>query len=445
MNKSLLILGVAFTISAKAQIGFISTIAGNGTSGFSGNGGSAISATLASPAAVSVDGAGNVYIVDSGNNSIRKVSTNGVISNFAGNGSCGSSYCGDGGAATNAALSNPFGIAIDASGNLYIGDYGNSAVRKVSTNGIITTFAGNGGSGNSGDGGPATNATLTEPAGLATDNNGNLYIADVFNNVIRKVNSLGIISTVAGNGTNGYSGDGSAATAAKLSQPAFAMADAIGNIYIADANNNVIRKVNTNGIISTVAGNGNAFYSGDGGPAISASLDTPSGVAFDASGNLYIVDDLNHRVRKVNSSGIISTYAGAGIPGYTGDGGPALNADFSFPWGITISTAGNIYIADQGNNVIRKINGSTLSINQIDNINNQITIYPNPTSTNFVIETSSIDKQTLQMFDVNGKLVLTQGISGKINIDASHLSEGVYNLSLQNANCVINKRLVIVR
>ena len=217
-------------------------------------------------------------------------------------------------------------MAVDASGNLYIADTGNNRIRKVSATGIITTVAGNGSAGYSGDGGPATSAQLDGPEGVAVDGSGNLYIADTCNNRIRKVSATGIITTVAGNGSAGYSGDGGPATSAQLSLPAGVAVDGSGNLYIADSGNNRIRKVSATGIITTVAGNGSPGYSGDGGPATSAQLNQPAGVAVDASGNLYIADSSNNRIRKVSATGIITTVAGNGFDGYSGDGGPATSA-----------------------------------------------------------------------------------------------------------------------
>jgi sugar lactone lactonase YvrE len=290
----------------------------------------------------------------------------GLISTLAGNRTPG--YSGDGGAATSGELSGPFGVAVDASGNLFIADTDNSRIREVGTNGIITTVAGNGTPGYSGDGGAATNGELSYPYGVALDASGSLFVADLGNNGIRKVGTDGIITTVAGNGTFGYSGDGGAATNAALSGPSGVAVDAIGNLFIADWENFRIRKVGTNGIIATVAGNGIAGYSGDGGAATDAELDRPitfgpgaefppppTGVAVDATGNLFIADLGNFRIRKVGTNGIITTVAGSRTPGYSGDGGAATNAALSGPSGVAVDASGNLFIADTGSNVIRKV------------------------------------------------------------------------------------------
>jgi sugar lactone lactonase YvrE len=278
----------------------------------------------------------------------------GNIATIAGNGTAG--YSGDGNGANCAELHWPAGVAVDGSGNVYIGDFINQVVRKVTPSGIISTFAGNGIRGYSGDGGAAISAELNAPVGVAVDGSGNVYIVDDNNNRIRKVTvATGIISTIAGNGTGGYNGDGIAATAAELYQPSGVAVDGFGNVYIGDAANERIRKVNTSGIISTFAGDGVPGYNGDGIAATDAKLETPTGVAVDASGNVYIVDDQNLRIRKVNTSGTISTIAGNGTGGYNGDGIAATSAELNSPTGVAVDSSGNVYIADYFNFRIREV------------------------------------------------------------------------------------------
>ena len=345
--------------------GIITTVAGNGTQGYSGDGGAATSAELSFPYGVPVDASGNIYIADSFNNRIRKVSPNGIITTVAGNGTQG--YSRDGGAATSAELGQPFGVAVDGSGNIYIADVVNNRIRMVTAStGIITTVAGNGTLGSSGDGGAATSAELLDPTGVALDGSGNLYIADRANDRIRKVTaSTGIITTVAGNGTQGYSGDGGAATSAELSGPFAVTVDASGNIYIADEYNQRIRKVTVStGIITTVAGNGTQGYSGDGGAATSAELSNVLSVAVDASGNIYFADTNNNRIREVAvSTGMISTLVGSGTGGYSGDGGAATSAELNQPVGVFVDGSGNLYIADYANGRIRNVNVATAALN----------------------------------------------------------------------------------
>jgi len=259
---------------------------------------------------------------------------------------------------------------VDTTGNLFIADTDNQLIRKVGTNGIITTVAGNGMLGYIGDGGPATNAELNYPISVAVDATGNLLIADYYNNVIRKVDNNGIITTVAGNGTNNYTGDGGPANNAELNYPNGVAVDAIGNIFIADSYNNVIRKVGTNGIISTVAGNGIQDYSGDGGMATNAELYGISGVAVDATGNLFISDYGYDVIREVNNNGIITTVAGNGIDGYYGDGGAATNAELNYPSGVGVDTAGNLIIADTYNQRIRKVLFNTSVVSPTLTLNN---------------------------------------------------------------------------
>jgi sugar lactone lactonase YvrE len=332
--------------------GVITTVAGNGNSGLSGDGGPAVEASLNSPSGIAIDTAGNLYIADSGNGLIRMVSA-GVITTVAGG---GSSYPGDNGPATGASLTDPTAVAVSTSGNLYIADSSDNLIRQVSS-GVITTVAGDGNCCFTGDNGPATDASLDQPSGVAVDSAGNIYILDYFGNRIREV-SNGVISTVAGNGVRGFSGDNGAATNAKLSGPAGIAVDAAGNLYISDQRNSRIRKVSS-GVIATVAGDGTPGVSGDNGPATAGQLNTPYGVAVDNAGSLYIADWVANNVRKV-SNGVITTLAGNGTAGFSGDNGPAAAAQLNSPYGIATDTSGNLYIADWYNDRIREVSNGVI-------------------------------------------------------------------------------------
>ncbi len=327
----------------------ISTIAGGSGPAYSGDGAVATAAHLNSPSGVFVNVSGEVFIADGGNGSVRKITTDGVIHTVAGNGTNG--FAGDGYAATAAKLNNPQAVITDAVGNIYIADHDNHRVRKVNSAGIITTIAGTGVMGFGGDGGPATAAKLNYPSHLLFDAAGNLLIADAGNGRIRSIDPAGNISTTAGGGGGGL-GDGGPATAAGLYWPRSMVYDAGGNMYIGDELHNRVRKITPAGIISTIAGTGSAGSAGDGGPATAAQLNEPTVVDIDGAGNLYIAEFHGHRIRKINTSGAISTWAGNGVAGYSGDGGPAVSAQLNKPLAL-YCTSGNLYIADNANNAVR--------------------------------------------------------------------------------------------
>jgi sugar lactone lactonase YvrE len=336
--------------SAVTGASTITTVAGNGTAGYSGDDGLATAARLNAPAGVAVDARGNLYIADAGNNRVREV-TGGRIVTIAGNGTPG--YSGDGGPATTAALHSPHGVAVDGSGNVYIADAGNNRVRKVS-GGTITTIAGNGTPGFSGDHGAATAAELDDPNGVAVDRRGDVYIADSINGRVREVAS-GTITTIAGGGVAGGCTEDGLAVGATLVFPTGVAVDALGNVFVVDNQKHCVLEVIGNEI-ATIAGIGGLGYSGDLGPATAAKLNFPIGVAVDRQGNVYISDGGNAAVRKVDAAGIISTIAG-GLPGgaSTGDGGPAIDASLATPQGLAVDPQGNLYIADLVGSIVREI------------------------------------------------------------------------------------------
>lgn len=316
----------------------IYTVAGSGTLGYTGDGGPAQSAELNSPYGVSVDASGNIYIADTGNSVIRRVDASGKIMTIAGSGAQG--YSGDGVPATSAALYKPYRVVADRTGNVYIADFYNNRIRKVDTSGTITTVAGTGTQGYNGDGIPATTAQLSDPAAVAVDAAGNIYIADTWNNRIRKIDTSGTINTIAGTGFPGVLGDGGPATSAQVDEPEGIAVDSSGSIYVADFGNSKIRKIDPSGTMNTIAGTGSIGNSGDGGPATAAFLNLPTGVAVDRAGNVYIADNQNSRVRKVDTSGTITTIVSTNTSGIS---------TLFFPEDVAVDTAGHVYIADNNN------------------------------------------------------------------------------------------------
>lgn len=385
--------------------GILKTIAGTGLAGYGGDGGLASKATISFPRGIVVDSKGNIIFCDMANNRIRKIAPNKIITTIAGTGVAG--FSGDGGPATAAMIHFPLGLSLDKAGNLYFADRGNQRIREVDSSGIVHTLAGNGTAGFTGDGGLATSASLNEPRLALSDNAGNLYITDQMNHRVRKVTG-GIISTFAGNGKAGCAGDHGPATAAALGFPS-RMLIFQGSLFISNAGCARIRAINLgsntiNTMVGTTFGfdgnghsvlaslldgpagilidntgthalivdNGNnqlrtaniatsvltgsaGGYTGDGLTGTKASLNGPENIAFDALGNMYVAETNNHRVRKVTPAGIISTFAGTGISGYSGDGGPATSATLYFPFGVGVDKTGNVYITDNFNAVIRKV------------------------------------------------------------------------------------------
>ena len=339
----------SFTLQAQ----IITTIAGTGAAAFGGDGGPASAAILNAPACIALDNIGNLYIADEYNHRVRKIDITGTISTIAGTGISG--YTGDGIAATASGLNDPYGIAFDVAGNIYISDNNQSRIRKVDAAGIITTIAGTGTGGYTGDGIPATAAELFGPDGLKVDGSGNIFFADLRNNSVRRIDGTsGIITTFAGTETLGFAGDGLAATTAEFDSPCDVAIDAAGNVFIADLQNRRMRKVDTTGIINTIAGTGGTGSAGDGSAATTATFMYPSNITIDSMGCIYIADQNANKVRKINRVGIINTIAGTGTAGHTGDGSPATAAEINGPCGIVVDKYGSVYIADAAN-YIRKI------------------------------------------------------------------------------------------
>lgn len=428
---------------APAQV--ITTYAGVGPNNTcSGDGGPATAANIYGPWATAFDNNGNFYIADGNNNRIRRVDcVTGIITTVVGTGTAG--YNGDGIMATAAELQGPQGVAFDAAGNMYIADVNNFRIRKVDGTGMISTVAGNGMIGYNGDNMPATAAEMYNVMSVVVDIAGNLYIADAGNNLVRKINTSGIINSIAGSLTQGYSGDGGPATAAELYYPEGVAIDAGGNIYIADDDNDVIRKVTPAGIITTFAGNGATGYSGDGGPATAAELAVGTAVGTDAAGNVYIADYENAVVRKVDLTGTITTFAGDGNGGFSGDGGPATAAELFYPCGVTVGPDGAVYITDGANDRIRRV-GFPEAVKNVAS-SSPFTVYPNPSQGFFTVGLqANAQSSTISIYDLYGRVMRTKEVGAgidKVQIDLDNVAPGNYLLKVQgNSNCDVRKIVI---
>jgi gliding motility-associated-like protein len=356
---------ILFTLPIKAQT--ITTIGGNGSHGYTPDGMPILNSPLNDMyySNAAIDQYGNIFVSQAGNqNIIRKINTAGNISTIAGT-FMQYGYSGDGGPATSALIYHPSVIVVDKSNNIYFSDANGNYIRKIDASGVISTYSGPATQiCGQGDGGHISQAGFRAISALTIDAYDNIFVADFGCNTVRKITPAGIITTIAGNGTYGFSGDGGPATAAQLAFPTQVAVDNLGNVYIPDAHNQRIRKVDQNGIITTIAGNGTVGYSGDGGQATAAQLNIPRSAVVDNAGNVYF-NSYSHVIRKIDPSGIITTFAGTGNSGYSGDGGPAIDADLNFGEStLSIDAAGNIYMIDQHRAYIRKINnciGATIT------------------------------------------------------------------------------------
>ena len=376
----------------------IDAFAGSGNWGNPTDGEQASEADLSGATSLNIDAEGNLYITDYYSDIIYKVDTKGIISTVVGTGTGG--YNGDNIPAKEALINGPRGTTVDSEGNLYFADLFNNRIRKVDTSGIITTIAGNGQRGYSGDGGPATNAQIAEPDGVALDASGNLYIADLYTHRIRKVDPSGIITTAAGNGRCTYNVTQGPALNTSICYPGELVADSAGNLYIADNGNSVIRKLDTKGRITTFAGKEDClypWYSGDGGPATEACIDLALGMYVDSSDNVYIAAGENHCIRKVDRNGIISRVAGiCGYEewGYSGNGGPATEARFDWPWDVVGDPRGNLYIADYYNAVVRKVG---LSSAFFEILAGGDIPFPDTNGRGYIMTSSGLHKSTIDL------------------------------------------------
>ncbi len=444
MKNTLHILLCLLAFNANAQI--ITTVAGCDSSGYNGDNIPATNAKLANPYAVTIDGIGNLYIADGYSHRIRKVDVTGMITTIAGTNTSG--YNGDNILATNAQLFHPTSVTCDHSGNVYFADAFNNRVRMIkASTGIITTVAGNGGTGYNGDNIAATSATVDDPHVISIDTFGNLYITDFNNYRVRKVDNTGIITTIAGTGIAGYSGDDSMATNAQINRPYGIVADNFGNIYFSDYEANTVRKIDRFGIITKFAGTGALGFNGDNITADTAKLYHPCGLAADAN-NIYIADGYNTRVRIVNiTTGMINTIAGNGIGGYNGDNIPATTAELGTTTGVAIDSAGSIYIADFGNSRIRYIR-NTEGVSSINSTKEFLNIYPNPNNGAFTVNiAASIQEQAnVRISNLLGtkikEVVVTTNKLFEIQLSDP---PGVYLLTVITQNKMWSEKVILSR
>ena len=429
-----------FSCHVAAQV--IVTVAGTGMGGYSGDGGPATNATMENPTDIAFDKDGNLYFSDGAISRIRKVTPAGIITTVAGNGSSG--YCCDVYPATLAQLKGGGGIAVDKWNNIYYADGSDHRVRKITPDGIIHTIAGTGVAGYNGDGMPATDAQLNVPEGIAVDDAGNVYIGDRLNYRIRKINTSGIITTLAGTGIASFTPDGARADTSAIIGVSCLILDNLGNVFLPD--NNRIRKiVNSTGILTTVAGNGTSGYSGDGGPATLASISTIK-FTVDSVGNLYLSDGAPERIRKVSTSGIITTVAGTGGAGLENDGAPVLLARLHTPCGIAFSPAGELHFADKSSARIRKITPNWDAASDMRVSESDLELFPNPARGNVMVVVKGVVAEVpVIITDAKGTVVSEQHVRGntRTRIDLSNCPAGMYIVRAITAEKIITKELLI--
>jgi hypothetical protein len=430
--------GLLRPLGAHAQTYIVSTLAGTGTRGEAD--GSGASASFNGPTGVAVDGAGNMYVADQGSNKIRKLTPGGVVSTLAGSGTRGAAD----GPGSGASFNYPTGVAVDGAGNVYVADQGNNKIRKVTPGGVVSTLAGSGTQGTAD--GPGSGASFNGPTGVAMDGAGNVYVAD-YNNKIRKITPAGMVSTLAGSGVAGAA-DGPGASASFLN-PTGVVVDGAGNVYVADQGNNKIRKVTPGGVVSTLAGSGTRGAAD--GPGAGASFNYPTGVAVDGAGNVYVADNSNQKIRKVTPGGVVSTLAGTGMVGATD--GPGASASFYNPSGMAVDGASSVYVADYLNNKIRKLtpaNGlaSTPALTAA-----QVGLFPNPTGKVASVRVTlpvAVGTRAARATVLNAlgqvlsqTTLAVQGGQASGTIRTQGLAAGMYVVRLQAGDAVLSKRLVV--
>jgi len=447
---------VCACLSSQAQTNIITTIAGKYDSArYNGDGIPALVADFCFPSAICFDKSGNLYIADQGSDKVRKITiSTGIISTVAGLSTAAGAdtfgYTGDNILATNTALYFPADVFLDSTGNIFIADGYNNRIRKVNAlTGIITTVAGIDTAGATGDGGPATNAALNAPSGVCVDKSGNIYIADWGNNKIRKVTiATGIITTIAGTGAYGFSGNGGPATDAQFDESDKVYLDNNDNVFIADQWNAVVWKVDAvTGVISIFAGNGFIGYSGDNGPATDAELSRPTGIYIDKQNNVFFAEFGNGVIRRVDAvTGTITTVAGTGVWGYSGDNGPATAAQM-IPESVCFDSYGSMFIADMNNQLIRKVYNPTLGVaSPRPSPKERVTLLPNPARDEVTVEGAAGSE--VSIYNMAGQEVYHGKIlSDKQTFNIACISPGVYEVRIINssAGLWITRKLVIAQ
>jgi len=425
MKKLLYLLCFLLPFTSNGQY-YISTVVGNGSSGATGDGGQATNASLVNPMGLAYDAAGNLYISEYWGHKIRKVSPDGTISTFAGTGEAG--YTGNGGQATAAKMFHPIDVTVGADGAVYVAELTNYCIRRIGTDGIISLVAGTGEfCGTSPDGLSATSTCLDYPYAIHINAAGEMFIPELQNNRVRKVNTSGIVSTIAGTGISGDDGDGGPASAARINNPSDCYVDAVGNIYIPQFNTDRIRMVDAAGIIHTIAGTGIDTYTGDGGLATNATLNNPARVITDVAGNIYVADGLNCCIRKI-TGGIITTIAGGIGYDYFGDGGPATAAAMKYTSDMVITPSGDILVSDANNHVVRKL--STIPPASVAEYKSpSVLLFPNPAKNAVSVSTPLAGSFRITIFNASGRNVYTQKMQSSTQIiDISFLPSGYYSL-----------------
>lgn len=410
----------------------LSKVAGSGVSlGFSGDGANANNALLYNPYATTIDKNGNVFIADYLNHRIRKIDKDGIITTVAGSSSI-PGYSGDGALATNAVLNCPTSIAIDTTGNIYFTELKNNCVRKIDKNGIIFTYISN----------------LLNPTAICIDKNQNLFVADYLNQQIKKIDKNGVLSVYAGTGSIGFSGDNGLAINAKFNYPEGVAVDVAGNVYVSDTQNRRIRKITTNGNIVTIAGNGTNGFSGDGSSALLAELSTPKGLACDTVGNIYFADADNNRIRRVDSNGNINTVLGEiGLLG---------SITLSLPIGVSCDRLGNIYVADTYNCAIRKLTAPPVipiveeptKIEELSFLNDEFVVYPNPNNGIFTISIHNAEYSNFEIYNMYGQQIktkLTLESNFKYSVDISDEASGLYFVHANKGEQKVVKKINIIK